>query len=224
MQRIKLAILAVTVIAMPAQAALIADFQLNGNTTNAVGGPLLLTNNGTLGGTGISFAPNGGPTITGFSNLAVYSIEVIFNLDALGGYQKILDFKARSSDLGLYALGSSLNFYNFATGPAVFSDGTPATVLLTRDATGLTSGYVNGVQQFSYNDFSDSIVDSELHLFRDDFATSQGEAGPGFVNSIRIFDTVIAAGSVPEPSAWAMLIAGFGLVGGVLRRRAPAVA
>jgi len=28
-----------------------------------------------------------------------------------------------------------------------------------------------------------------------------------------------AAGAVPEPASWAMLIAGFGLVGAVLRRR-----
>ncbi|WP_416907272.1 MAG: PEPxxWA-CTERM sorting domain-containing protein [Polymorphobacter sp.] len=34
------------------------------------------------------------------------------------------------------------------------------------------------------------------------------------------FDTIGAAvGSVPEPASWAMLIAGFGLVGGAMRRR-----
>lgn len=34
----------------------------------------------------------------------------------------------------------------------------------------------------------------------------------------------IVAGAVPEPASWAMMIAGFGLVGGLARRRAPALA
>jgi hypothetical protein len=31
-------------------------------------------------------------------------------------------------------------------------------------------------------------------------------------------------GSVPEPASWAMMIAGFGLIGGAMRRRAAATA
>jgi len=37
------------------------------------------------------------------------------------------------------------------------------------------------------------------------------------------FDTLAASGvGVPEPSVWAILIAGFGLLGAALRRRQPA--
>lgn len=36
------------------------------------------------------------------------------------------------------------------------------------------------------------------------------------------FDTQSFAGAVPEPASWAMMIGGFGLIGGTLRRRAPA--
>jgi hypothetical protein len=43
----------------------------------------------------------------------------------------------------------------------------------------------------------------------------------GFEN---VADTAItattAAGAVPEPASWALMIAGFGLVGGAMRRRA----
>ncbi|KPF64738.1 hypothetical protein IP88_13535 [alpha proteobacterium AAP81b] len=40
----------------------------------------------------------------------------------------------------------------------------------------------------------------------------------------RLTLTALSIGSVPEPSSWAMLIAGFGLVGAAMRRRAAATA
>ena len=82
--------------------------------------------------------------------------------------------------------------------------------------------------------FSDSsnlaTINSELHFFRDDFATGQFEAAPGFVDYIRVYDTALTAaevaglgnGTVPEPASWIMLIAGFGLIGAAMRRRAQA--
>jgi opacity protein-like surface antigen len=36
--------------------------------------------------------------------------------------------------------------------------------------------------------------------------------------------TITTRGGVPEPAAWAMMLAGFGLVGGAMRKRAPKVA
>lgn len=47
--------------------------------------------------------------------------------------------------------------------------------------------------------------------------------GTAFVDNIEI-DTIIANNYVPEPATWAMMIAGFGLVGVGLRRRNPALA
>ncbi len=44
-------------------------------------------------------------------------------------------------------------------------------------------------------------------------------AGPGLDNV-----SLTATGGVPEPASWALMIAGFGLVGGALRQRRPAVA
>ena len=43
-------------------------------------------------------------------------------------------------------------------------------------------------------------------------------------NLIRFVDQVnpvSSVGAVPEPATWAMMIVGFGLVGGALRRRRP---
>jgi len=45
----------------------------------------------------------------------------------------------------------------------------------------------------------------------------------GDVSRVWIFDSVETPGAVPEPAAWTLMIAGFGLVGAALRRRAPLV-
>jgi len=38
------------------------------------------------------------------------------------------------------------------------------------------------------------------------------------------FRSATVTGAVPEPATWAMMIAGFGLVGGAMRRRSTKVA
>ncbi len=56
-------------------------------------------------------------------------------------------------------------------------------------------------------------------------------ASPGSIGGIevanlpeRIDNRPIVAPSVPEPASWAMMIAGFGLVGAMVRRRRPRIA
>ena len=116
-----LATLAALLTAAPANAALVADFQLNDSLADALGGPAIVNNCGSLGATGISFSTNQGPTLGEFSNTAVYSIEVQFSFAVLGGYQKILDFKSRAPDTGLYTFGTSLNFYPVGTSSSIFA-------------------------------------------------------------------------------------------------------
>lgn len=41
----------------------------------------------------------------------------------------------------------------------------------------------------------------------------------GDVVSVRVFDTVVGPGTVPEPATWAMLLTGFVLTGAAVRRR-----
>jgi hypothetical protein len=55
---------------------------------------------------------------------------------------------------------------------------------------------------------------------------SSDVAGPRTYNRIALthFAGVVEGGVIPEPATWAMLIAGFGLVGGALRRARPALA
>jgi PEP-CTERM motif len=221
---------------VPAQAALIGDYRLNGTIFNETGLPYALNNNGgVMGATGITFAAGKGPTITGFSNTAVYSIEVFFSLDELSGYRRLLDFKNGTTDTGLYSYFQQTRFYNVASsGTTDFTPGTMARLILTRDSTGNTVAYVGNTATMSFMDSGNlAVIGSVLTFFNDDGAVS-GEQSSGFVDYIRIYDTALTAnevgallppgavgGAVPEPSTWAMMLAGFGLLGCAIRRRRP---
>jgi hypothetical protein len=215
--------------AMPASAAVIGDFRLNGNLTNAAGGPLTLLNGngGVLGATGISFGPGQGPDITGFSSPSAFSIETAFRFDNVNGYRRVMDFLNGSSDTGLYILNGTGNFYTQAGGGA-FAANTLNSLVFTRAASGASAAYINGVLGFSFTNAGLTNLNSTLRLFRDDGAFG-GENSAGFVDYVRVYDTALSAGqvaaltppvtgAVPEPSTWAMMLAGFAAIGFAMRR------
>lgn len=225
------ALLAVAAFAMPVQAAVIGDFRLDGNTANQAGGALTLTTAGSLGATGIGFDANEGTLISGFSGQTDYSLELRFSFDALSGYRKIANVPGLGSDTGLYNLNGALNFYPIGSSGPVFTAGELATVVVTRNAAGDFTGYVNGTQVLSFNNAGATALPGSLWLLRDDTSTGGSESSSGFVDYIRVYDTVLTAqqvagltppgpvNAVPEPAAWAMMIAGFGLAGAAARRR-----
>jgi PEP-CTERM motif len=196
-------------------------FTLDGTLANSGTSSAVLTNNGaTLTGTGIEFGANAGPTITGLGVLTEYSLETRFRFDEVSGYRKIADFFDRSSDSGFYVRSGDLNFYPIAfLSTNLIAPNTMITAKLTRGSTGTVEGFLNGVFQFSFDDSSSqlAVINDTLHMFRDDFATSQNEASAGYVDYIALNGTV--GGAVPEPAAWALMIGGFGLAGASLRRR-----
>ena len=226
---------------------LIHDYQLNGTLADALGGPALVAAGGALGGSGYSFAPNQGLSLSnglagGNGN---YSIEMSFSFSTIGGYRKILDFKDRSSDNGLYALGNALNFYPINTNGSAFANNVNVDVVLTRDSgTNLVTGYLNGVSMWSFVDGGALAVFSGANdiaqFFKDDFATGQGEASGGFADYIRIYDGALdstqaqcigtggsvancgipsqGGNNVPEPGTLALLGAA-ALAAGLRRRR-----
>ena len=207
--------------AAPAQAALVHSYELNGSLADSLGGPALTANGGTLSGTGYSFGANQGLSVSGLSisPSGYYAIEMSFSFSDLSGYRKIIDFSSLASDAGLYNLSSSLNFYPVMTGPSgVFQANTLAKLLLTRTAAGIVTGFVNGIQQISFNDVSNLALASTLNFFIDDFATGQREASGGFVDYIRISDDK-AVSSVPLPAGFPLLAAGLAGLGMVSRRR-----
>jgi hypothetical protein len=226
-------------LAAAAQATLVADFELNGSLVNSAGTAATLTNNGaTQTATGLDFAINKGPTLSGLGALAAYTIDMSFTLDALNGprgngYIKLIDFSSLIDDRGYYSHNNGhLNSYPLSdsTDP-VFTAGQPVRLTLSRDTAGLITAHIDNALIYSQPDADNrslTAIDglNPLTFFQDDVATAFGEASSGSVDYIRIFDTAITPGeanpapsAVPEPATWAMFIGGFGLVGGAMRRR-----
>jgi hypothetical protein len=82
-------------------------YELNGSLMDS-GGPSLVSQGGTLGSTGYAFGVNEGLSLYGTRAFDVYSIDIRFYFDNIIGasaapYQRILEFKNRQSDSGLYS-------------------------------------------------------------------------------------------------------------------------
>jgi hypothetical protein len=130
--------------------------------------------------------------------LDVYSIDIRFDFDdvnaSINDYQKIIDFKNRTSDSGLYSVSGQLVL--FATSgsgdPSAesfahdFTNGTMADLLVTRDATGLFRAFVNGHLAFSVMDTNGATTFSGpgniINFFMDDLVSFAPEAGTGLVD------------------------------------------
>ena len=181
--------------------ALIHEYGLDGTLADSLGGPSLVANGGTLNPTDYSFAPNQGLTLSNaLPNPAEYSILVDFSFSTLNGYRRILDFKNRASDTGLYNLNTALNFFTVTSGASVFAPDTPARLVITRDATsGLVVTYIDGLPQISFTDSSSLAVfdagSAIMHFFIDDLAFAN-EASAGSVSEIALFDTALTGSDV----------------------------
>ena len=126
----------------------------------------------------------------------IYTIVMLFRLDQTNSYRRLVDFKAGTSDFGLYVLNGALNFYPVVTAPAsTIAAGTYVQVVLTRDGTNVI-GYVNGVQQFTFADSSSYGVISganDLRFFKDD--TTSDDCS-GAVSRIRLYANAMTPGQV----------------------------
>jgi hypothetical protein len=222
---------------LSAQAASISHlYELNNSLADSKGGQSLVSNGGTVSASGYAFDANKGPTLSNSVNPTNYSILMDFSLSALSGYRKIIDFKDRTTDNGLYTYNDTLRFYPDTSGVSSFTENTLARLILTRDSsTNTVAGYVNGIQRILFSDTENRAVFSEassiMHFFRDDNNTNGSEASGGLLAKLAIYDGALneqeasALGGVNSPIAPAtvptpVLVPGLiGLGLGILKKR-----
>jgi hypothetical protein len=142
------------------------QFNLNGSVADSNGGPSLVSHGGTIGPTGYYFGQNAGLSLSGTGAFDVYSIDIKFSFDSLtastDGYQRILDFKNRTLDEGLYSLGGRVVYFvgccsglggtGGSSVGSVLAPGQLADLLVTRSALGILSVSVNGSLAFEFSD------------------------------------------------------------------------
>jgi hypothetical protein len=100
-----------------------------------------------------------------------------------------------------------------------------ADLLVTRNASGLFSAFVNGHFAFSVMDMNGATTfsgpDNIIYFFMDDFLSFAPEAGSGFIDRIQVITFPTAA--VPAPIAGAglpgVILASGGLLGWWRRRQ-----
>lgn len=187
-------------VAVVAQPATLADFRFNGTLADSAQSfdalvPVAETGNGYVidqiaGIDRIVYTFTGGAGLAlpleGLLPHDAYSIAILLRFDQTISYARILDTKAGTSDVGLYARSENLYLYNVMAGVTdQFSPGQWHLVVVTRDASGQYAGYLDGVQQFAGPDADVGLIsdDDVLRFFVDD----AGEHPGGAVARIRIY-------------------------------------
>ncbi len=202
------------------RAARVADYLFDSDLTSEVPGAPDLVYPGTLdyttdlvGTTSKTVLPfaagDGFKLLAGALNVSdEYTLAILVALDDVTGYVKLADFKALSADFGLYNNSGDLEFFDLAAGTsALITDGSYAQVILTRAANGQVTGYVNGVQQFTFTDNTGLAVidnfENALNLMIDE---TGDEDGSGRMARVTLFDVPFEQQQVDDFSALGDLI------------------
>lgn len=213
----------------PAIADLKYEYEFDTDLSESSGGTALVATGGSVSGGRFNFGFDEGLTLNAPAiSAGVYSIGIKFHFSEYTGYQRIIDFEARTADTGLYTIDDRLVVYNYvASNPLPLSTTSDMVLYVTRDASGIFSGYLNGVQVYTADDTNSwatfSTDPKEINFFLDDFAVG-GEASDGSVDYIRVYDTALSASevaalsAVPEPTSL-LLMGSAALSGWLVKRR-----
>jgi len=148
-------------------------------------------------GNGLKLSP-----ATSVVSSSTYTIVVLFELDSVSGFRRLIDFKNGTSDSGLYVHDGNLRFYPHLADatPTPIAANTYVQVVLSRDSGGMVRAYVDGVSEFSFTDSSnDAVIDSNntLRFFRDNESVgSTTEHSAGSVARIRLYNSALTPGEI----------------------------
>lgn len=127
-----------------------------------------------------------------------YTIELLFKFTTQpypSFWKKIIDFKNRTSDRGLYLYGDNLQMYGQYTGVSnIAQPNVWFRLFLTRDGTtDSIKGYINNSLEIELEDTDGSgIFTNALILFKDDIVVS-GEESAGVIDYVRVYDYPLSA-------------------------------
>lgn len=195
-------------------------YELGGNYNDTYGGPPLVGQGGTFTAGGYQFGMNQGLTLDGAMPPSVYTVDIIFSFTTITSWRKIIDFKNLAVDEGLYVYEGALQMVivqlaDFETSTATITPNVTLRMTLTRDAATHVAGYLDRVGApsarsaapdiptaptgpFEYDDSMGVAVvqGTSVTFFVDDTPTGQGEAAPGTVRRIAIYDVALTAAQV----------------------------
>jgi OmpA-OmpF porin, OOP family len=168
---------------------LIRDYQFKETLKDTTTlGPDIQSVDGGLGNGVYTFIPHQGLKLDKAGVSDHYTVEITMKFDDVMDWQKVIDFKGRTSDNGLYVYNGQLQFYEFGIG-GDFQAGQEYRVKLERDkATNMVKGYLNDGLAFEFADTdSHGVFDNDTAFF---FLDDNGgeEESAGSVTRIRIWD------------------------------------
>lgn len=180
-------------------------YELNGSLADSRGGPSLTPRGGSLVAGGYRFGKDQGLELIGaFANPEKYTIIVELTFDSMTGtWQKILDFKNRAVDAGLYTWhgnssdAATLRFFPQSGLVGTVLPGTRNRYVLVRNSDGVAKTYVNQSSQFIWNDSQKQAVpDGNRLLIGIDDTQVPNENDSGMVHRIEIFNEPLCSGDV----------------------------
>lgn len=141
-----------------------------------------------------------------------YTIAMLFRLQDVGTWRRVIDFKNGTSDNGLYITpGNLLAFAPVKYGSTTIAANQWVQVVVTRDVSGLVNVYLNSSFEMQFSDAGNDAVISPanaLRLFQDNTSGgSTGEDSAGAVARVRLYDYALSPAGVaaldplPPPAA-----------------------